>query len=303
MENKKRFFAFGCSLTTYAWPTWADIVGHSLVQQGYEYHNLAVAGAGNVYIHTAITKAIMDYNITQDDIVMILWSSWTREDRFLDYGVCPDHSLFWSTQGNMLNSTFYDEQFINKYWSIEHDIIKNVNAIVSVNEMIDIDFQGHIMAVELAWYDEDDEEQNYEEILLHEHMQDMSLKNIFIEHMPDNEEQIDIDYVNRHDGHPQAKDAMEYVNKYIVPQTDITITDETVQFVNKWQKIMDDIKLDIDHPDFHCRDRFDRIYDKLFNEYELERSTILTTHAQDLWSCANMHSILTDFKRYCNKKT
>ena len=54
MENKKRLFTFGCSFTQYNWPTWADILGRSLHQEGWEFHNIGRAGTGNMQIMKTI---------------------------------------------------------------------------------------------------------------------------------------------------------------------------------------------------------------------------------------------------------
>ena len=115
-----RFFAFGCSFTNYnIWPTWADIIATDL--DDIEYYNYGVQGLGNQGIQARIVEADMRHKLTSDDIIIILWSTWSREDRFLN-----NH---WSTAGSIFNNHFFDDMFINKYWSWENDIIKNSTAI------------------------------------------------------------------------------------------------------------------------------------------------------------------------------
>lgn len=41
----KRFFAFGCSYTSYHWPTWADYVGMS--PEFDEAYNFGMAGGAS----------------------------------------------------------------------------------------------------------------------------------------------------------------------------------------------------------------------------------------------------------------
>ena len=49
-----RFFAFGCSFTSYYWPTWADIIGQEFSDR---YYNLAMCGAGNEFMfHFPLTE-------------------------------------------------------------------------------------------------------------------------------------------------------------------------------------------------------------------------------------------------------
>lgn len=74
----KRFFAFGCSLTNYYWPTWADIIGRDIEF----YQNWGVPGAGNHYIFNSIVEANTRYKFNNDDLVIVMWSTMHREDRY-----------------------------------------------------------------------------------------------------------------------------------------------------------------------------------------------------------------------------
>ena len=76
----KRLYTFGCSFTNYKWPTWADILSKE-----FEYfENWGRPGAGNSYITNAVVEASIKNKFTKDDTIMIMWSSMTREDRYLD---------------------------------------------------------------------------------------------------------------------------------------------------------------------------------------------------------------------------
>jgi hypothetical protein len=132
----KRFFAFGCSYTKYIWPTWADIIAEDLK---IEYHNYGRAGLGNVGIQCEIIRADIDHNFNSDDLIIIMWSSWNREDRFIFND--------WRAVGNIFTNDFYDDSFIKKYWSFENDIIKNSTAIISINKAFQnlISFQSNIL--------------------------------------------------------------------------------------------------------------------------------------------------------------
>ena len=74
----KRFFAFGCSFTNYAWPTWADIIGQDIPV----YENWGARGGGNEFIFNSIIEADVRHKFNQEDLIMIMWSSTCREDRY-----------------------------------------------------------------------------------------------------------------------------------------------------------------------------------------------------------------------------
>lgn len=96
----KRLFAFGCSFTSYGWPTWADIIG-----QNYDhYENWGRTGAGNHYIFNALIECIKRKNITADDEIAIMWTNVSREDRYIK-GI-------WATPGNIYTQTIYRPEVV-----------------------------------------------------------------------------------------------------------------------------------------------------------------------------------------------
>jgi hypothetical protein len=80
MKTTKRFFAFGCSYTNWIWPTWADIVA----TQFDEYYNYGMSGRGNWYIYNMFLNADKQYKFTKDDLIVIQWSEWSRNDALID---------------------------------------------------------------------------------------------------------------------------------------------------------------------------------------------------------------------------
>jgi len=77
-KKYKRFFAFGCSYTNYIWPTWADIIGQDIEF----YENWGHPGAGNYFIFNSIIEADTRYNFNSDDLIIVMWSTKEREDRY-----------------------------------------------------------------------------------------------------------------------------------------------------------------------------------------------------------------------------
>lgn len=73
-----RLFTFGCSMTGYHYPTWADIVGKNFDF----FENWGRPGAGNGYILHALNRCHLVNNLTSKDTVMILWSGLARIDSY-----------------------------------------------------------------------------------------------------------------------------------------------------------------------------------------------------------------------------
>ena len=74
--NGKRLFAFGCSLTYYNYPTWADILGYHYPF----YENWGKAGSGNCFILSSVIECDKRNNFTSDDDIIISWSAVDRFD-------------------------------------------------------------------------------------------------------------------------------------------------------------------------------------------------------------------------------
>lgn len=129
----KRFFSFGCSFTQYYWPTWADIIAENL---DIEFHNFGVCGIGNVGIMHQLLIADLKYNLNKDDLIIVGWTYWNREDRY--------NNNRWLAVGNIFNNHYYDKNFIKKYWFADNDIVKNYTAIILANRSFDITYQFHI---------------------------------------------------------------------------------------------------------------------------------------------------------------
>ena len=64
-----RIFAFGCSLSQYFFPTWADILIHQYKNKGYQGENWAKSGAGNQYINTRLWEANTVHKFNKEDII------------------------------------------------------------------------------------------------------------------------------------------------------------------------------------------------------------------------------------------
>lgn len=113
-----RFFAFGCSFTNYNWLTWANILAKEMPQ----HHIYAQPGAGNFFIFQSLMEAVIQHDINQNDLVMIMFSNITREDRFVKH-------KGWITPGNLYHQNEYDEQFLKKYLCHHGYLMRDLNLL------------------------------------------------------------------------------------------------------------------------------------------------------------------------------
>ena len=120
----KRLITFGCSFTDYSWPTWADIIADDL---GCEYENWAMGGGGNQQIaRRALYRYTRGFDAT--DIVMIQWTSITREDRWLNNR--------WLCEGSVAMSPTYRGDFMEKYWSWDNDVINTAHSRITTEQLL-----------------------------------------------------------------------------------------------------------------------------------------------------------------------
>ena len=116
-KKYKRFFAFGCSMTSYYWPTWADIIAKEIP----ESYNYGKSGGGNLFISNQLTEANQRFNFNKDDLVMVMWSSIHREDRYIN--------RYWETPGNIYTQGTYDKNFIKKFADVRGYFIRDMALI------------------------------------------------------------------------------------------------------------------------------------------------------------------------------
>lgn len=103
-KKVKRLFSFGCSFTSYSWPTWTEIVSLDL---DIPHYNFGLSGAGNSYISNMVCQADALYHFDEDDLIIVSWTNVSREDRWVNRQ--------WITPGNIYTQNIYDENFVNKW--------------------------------------------------------------------------------------------------------------------------------------------------------------------------------------------
>jgi hypothetical protein len=115
----KRFFAFGCSFTGYMWPTWADVLSKEMPQA--EFYNLGHSGSGNLMISSRLAEASVKFNFCETDLVIVLWTTFCREDRYLNG--------YWQCPGNIYTQGFYSEEFVKKHADPIGYLIRDLSLI------------------------------------------------------------------------------------------------------------------------------------------------------------------------------
>lgn len=115
----KRFFAFGCSFTNTGWPTWANLL--SMQMPDAKFYNFGMSGAGNQFIASRISEVNKRYKFNEDDLVIILWSTFAREDKFVG-----DR---WQCYGSVYFTGFYDKKYLEKYFDFKGAVIRDLALI------------------------------------------------------------------------------------------------------------------------------------------------------------------------------
>lgn len=131
----KRFFAFGCSFTFNGWPTWANLLAKEMPNA--TFYNYGISGAGNIYIASTISECNHIHKFNEDDLVIVLWSTFVREDRFIN-----DR---WQSHGSVMHTDFYDDSFRKKYFDIKGYIIRDLALIDLTN--------GYLESLPCDYYD------------------------------------------------------------------------------------------------------------------------------------------------------
>jgi hypothetical protein len=123
-----RFFAFGCSFTKYHWPTWADLIG---IEYNNAYYNYGQRGAGNMFIFNAVIEANQKHNFTKDDLIIVQWSSLSRNDYYIDNK--------WITKGGLRQGNYSSDDLnvMVKYFDFRGHLIRDIAFIKSIKLLLD----------------------------------------------------------------------------------------------------------------------------------------------------------------------
>jgi hypothetical protein len=128
----KRFFAFGCSYTKYAYPTWADFIGTNFD----EYYNYGTAGCSNTYIMDRLIESNHVDNLNAEtDTVIVMLTGFGRYSY-------KNRNKQWSTNGDMHSFVYHTkdkdvEFFLEKFWSEPHAVYQSWIAAKTIKFVLE----------------------------------------------------------------------------------------------------------------------------------------------------------------------
>ena len=240
IKKNGRLFTFGCSLTRYHWPTWADILGQSYS----EYYNWGNRGAGNRQIMERFSEAVVRNDLTEDDIIIIQWTDYHRFD---SHKSDPDLPESWYPGGNIFvdNAADSTKGFVmNKLWDERSYMMHTFNSIHAA-----IGIARSIRARVVCIFGSDMREAliqdrhwaPYKKILQNSYWVDKDMYNLMVQNhdkrlsfkgakMGNLDEEPTLDY------HPTPMMYYEYLQKFISPKLGVGIDK---QFAGKYQKVLE----------------------------------------------------------------
>ena len=238
----KRIFTFGCSFTSFRWPTWADILINHFENNGLIGVNLGKHAASNQYAFIKFMEMNAKFHFNKDDLIIFCWTSICREDRYIsDKG--------WVTTGNILTQNVYPKEFNEKWVDPVHYYFRDC-AMISVIKTILESIKCNYHFFSMNRLDEDENDFNK---LTHEtnkvieyYGDEMKMHSMpVMDFMKQNLKRIGPKVFNVQDKkiyneeHPTPKEHFSYLNEFILPKFNIDLHPKTIEFVDKWIKKID----------------------------------------------------------------
>ena len=189
---------------------------------GCEYENWAVGGGGNQQIARRILYRDQQFGWQPDDMVVVQWTSITREDRYLEHG--------WVNQGSVSMAPYYGAKWVDRYWSWNNDVINTAQARIT-SELVLKDRLKYQMA--MTWGDGDD---------LHLLANDSKITDFWRSKLTDCDElpaQAQPFNGRTRDGHPDPRWWLNWVETKIYPKLGYTIKPETRKQVMEMQQYLE----------------------------------------------------------------
>lgn len=209
-----KIFIFGCSYTKYMWPTWADILKTEI---GDRVIVNAGCGLGNVAISHLMLESKLKEKWKHEDKIFVVWSSWNREDRFENR---------WLNRGSIFTGDEYPQWFIDNFWSIENDCMKNMSTIIFANLSMKIDYQAHMVDYDLNLAPSLNK--NYEKFgYLEDNMPEKVLFDM------DNNSQFN--GILSYDSHPDIECHLNFANQVYINQFGKDLSNKTIDYYKNMQ--------------------------------------------------------------------
>jgi hypothetical protein len=129
ISTMPRLFTFGCSFTSYDWPTWADIIIKDKQQDYSKCENWGKSGASNYYIFNAVIECNIVNQLTKDDTVIIMWTTLERDSYY--------YEKQWITPGAIQLNEHYSKDYIEKFTDHRGFMIKNYSMMYAIDQILE----------------------------------------------------------------------------------------------------------------------------------------------------------------------
>ena len=116
----KRVFAFGCSFTSWAYPTYADLIFKSCTNA--EKYNFGKSGGGNIFITNRLTEANKKFKFNEDDLVVLMWSTFARLDVWR-------MDKRWITPGNIYSQDQLSKEVVDQVIDLDGVLMRDLSII------------------------------------------------------------------------------------------------------------------------------------------------------------------------------
>lgn len=232
-----RLFTFGCSLTLYDYPTWADCLSINYDQ----YYNFGNGGASNQYIYGMLLEADNLVGFNKDtDLVIVMITGFCR----FSYLIGNYEHMQWCCHGDMMNycRMFPQDPLSRLYenvWTDELAVYQSWTAIKSIKNLLESKQIRHriLLGIDNRYYLEKEMDFPFRK-KVDEIYQLVENKQSFMEWMEltlennDSPKYID---ENSRDGHPSIASHFKFVSEHLPD----LITEESKNFKDYWMANFD----------------------------------------------------------------
>jgi len=130
----KRLFVFGCSYTSYSWPTYATFLNIDYPI----FENWGLSGVGNRAIAERVAECHLRNNFTKDDVIIVQWSTHLRNDWWHQESM-PERTVGWKTYGSIFNyhnKKLYDDKWIKTFFFEPAYLMHTFNNIALTQQFL-----------------------------------------------------------------------------------------------------------------------------------------------------------------------
>lgn len=229
---KKRFIAFGCSYTSFCYPTWADYIGVGFD----EYYNFAVPGSSNTWLMNRFIEADneLKYNSETDLIIVML----TGLGRF---SYIDPKSKKWTSHGDLHSYVGHTKDpvmklFIEYFWTDKMAIYQSWIAVKTIKSILMAKNIPHkiIMGIDNCLYLNDKINLSHIEMNYTREIYDLLDIPISLDEYVANltREEIIWKDCNQREGHPSLREHYKFVEE-MLPDF---ISEESKELLDTWKR-------------------------------------------------------------------